>query len=350
MAAKHLGPENLQDKTIDSHSHAGVELKAYSRMEFPYAETIEGLYHRQISAGVDVNVVFPFSGDLFFDPVELREGIRTPARSPASRVPYAVENRLLLREVFEYCPELSLRFLPFVSMDPAREVAAQLDELNALDEEYAIYGLKINPVGCQSHVIKLLSEGRPLMELAERKGWPILFHTAPRVLDEYSGAEDVFQVVSECPGLRFCLAHCILFHRDLLDHAAEVANVWVDTAAMKIQVDLVRQLVEEGTVRGDQLIDADYSDYLNVMRAIVAAYPDTILWGSDTPAYSYICRRKQGEDTYRTFRYKGVYEDEIQALRGLSEEDRTRVSNGNTLAFLFGKTSPADEGQDSQDS
>ena len=146
MAIRRMAPSDLEGKTIDVHSHVGVSLKSYACLEYPYAQTIEGLYYRQLACHVDVNVVFPFSPDLHFDLQRLIEGTVTPDSHPISPAPYVKENRLLMQEVFHWCPELQHRFLPFVSVDPGRNVAAQIAELERLESEFPIYGIKILPV------------------------------------------------------------------------------------------------------------------------------------------------------------------------------------------------------------
>jgi hypothetical protein len=62
-----------------------------------------------------------------------------------------------------------------------------------------------------------------------------------------------------------------------------------------------------------------------------------MLWGSDSPWYTFICRRKQGEGSYLEFRLKARYEDEKAALDALSDDLRVRACNSNTLRFLFGE-------------
>ncbi len=331
----HLTREALQGKVIDSHAHLGVSVKAYASLEYPYAQSLEDLYYRQRAGGVDVNVVFPFTPDLFFDPRALIRGECVPAQPPLSPAPYALENRLLLREVFNYFPELAARFLPFISIDPGRLVAEQLDELHALEAEFPIYGIKIVPVFCQSPVTNLLAEGRPFLDFARTRNLPLLLHTTADPRETYSTAALAFQVIDANPDLRFCLAHCIGFHRGFLDRAAALPNVFVDTAAMKIQV----QLAHEGSeimAAGDDRFPADYADHTRVMQALATAYPDTLIWGSDAPAYSYIARRKQGEGHYLDFRLKAGYDDEVAALHALPVGLRRRVSNENTLRWLFG--------------
>lgn len=329
--------QDFTGKTIDAHSHIGVSLKAYGRMEYPYAQSVEDLRYRQLSAGVDINVVFPFSPDLHFSLTDLiASGKVKKAELPLSPSPYAVENRLLMREIYDYCPEASAHFIPFVSADPGRAVSEQLAELKGLEEEYPVYGLKIIGVACQTRVTELLSTSQALLDFAEERNIPVLFHTTSTADDEYSNAALVLKVVRLRPGVRFCLAHCILFHRGFLDEASSLPNAWVDTAAMKIQVDLVNDCVKGGMKRED-LIDSDYSDYRVVMRDICERYPGMMLWGTDAPAYSYFSKRKQGAGTYRSFAYKGSYEEEVAGLRCLPETLQKQISNHNTVAFLFGK-------------
>ena len=337
MATKHLTRNDLKGKVIDVHSHVGIALKEYCCGEYPYAQTADGIYYQQLAGGVDVNVVFPFMPDLFFEPTKLLRGEKVPAREPLSKSPYATDNLILMREVFDYCPDRSHRFLPFVSLDPGRCVAEQLAALERLDEQYPIYGIKIHPVGCQSHALEFLGKGEPFLDFAQERDIPFLFHATTVPNDEYSQASDILQIAQSRPALRFCLAHCLFFHYELLEQASRMPNVWVDTAALKIQVDVLLQLVGEGIVKASDLLDIDYSDYREVMVFLCTTYPDTILWGTDSPAFTYHCRRNQGDDMYQEFALKGRYEDEVAALNALPEELRRKASNTNTQDFLFGR-------------
>jgi predicted TIM-barrel fold metal-dependent hydrolase len=336
MAERHMQPSDLLGKVIDVHSHLGVSLKMYANVEFPYAQSIEGLHYRQLAAGVDVNVVFPFSPDLFFDPNALMAGEMVPAERPLSEVPYGVENRMLMHEIFRFCPEHRERFLPFVSIDPGRKVEGQIAALEELEREFPIYGIKISPVGCQTRITELLDRGRPFLDFARQRDLPLLLHTTVDPRETYSHARYAFEVIEATPDLRFCLAHCIAFHRGFLDRAAAMENVWVDTSALAIQV----QVVASGSsvmATGSDRFGADYGDFRRVMVALAEAYPEMILWGTDSPYYSFIARRKQGEGAFAEFRLKGRYEGEKAALDSLPAGLREKVSNTNTLRFLFGK-------------
>lgn len=336
MANKHLSKADLKGKVIDAHSHVGVSIKMYSRGEYPYAQTIEGLYYQQLSGGVDVNVVFPLCADLYFEPEGLLQGNLIPAAKPLSDIPYKTENLLLMREVFDYCPELSDRFVPFVSVDPARDVAGQIKELESIEKKYPIYGIKVIPVGCQSRALELLDKGKSFLDFAAERNIPFLFHATTIPNDEYSQASDIFKIIDRRSELRFCLAHCLIFNKHFLDLADEAPNVWVDTAAMKIQVDVANEMVEQKLIKSSDLIDADFNDYREVMKTICQMYPDTIIWGTDSPAYVYHCMRQQGKGLSQEFALKGTYGNELEALNSLSATQRTKVSNANTLEFLFG--------------
>ena len=335
MVSKHIRREDLVGKVVDAHAHAGINIKAFAETGFPYCSSIEDLYYRHLANGVDCSVVFPITPELYFDiPHYAQTGKLIPAARPISPAPYVQENRMLLHDVFRFNPEKANHFLPFLSVDPGRKVQEQLAALRELEQEYPIYGFKINPVGCQTKVTKLLEEGEAFLEFARERNWPLLFHVTVDPGEEFSGVEDTFSVVEKHPELRYCLAHCVGFHRGHLDRADAMPNVWVDTSALKIQVQLVHDnspIMPQPAER----IECDYSDHLQVMQALVRRYPQTIIWGSDAPYHSYITRRLQAEGYYFEFRLKGTYEQEKAAWDVLPPDERAQLGS-NTLQFVFG--------------
>jgi predicted TIM-barrel fold metal-dependent hydrolase len=335
MIKRHIWPEDLVGKTIDIHSHVGIQIREAAHISFPYCASIEDLYYRQRANGVDVSVVFPIGPELFFDiPAFVETGRLVPAEKPISKAPYERENRLMLTDVFKFCPEHQDRFLPFISVDPGRKVQEQLEVLRELEDEFPIYGAKIAPVACQSRVTELLGEGEAFLEFFAERNWPVLFHVAVSRGEEFSQAADTFEVIECHPELRYCLAHCIGLHRDFLERADALPNVWVDTSALKIQVQLA---YEDSPLMAlpPERFDCDCSDYIQVMRTLVERFPTTIIWGSDAPYHSYITRRLQAEGVYAEFRLKGTYEQEKAALDALSPAQREQ-NNRNALRFLFG--------------
>jgi len=337
MVTKHLKSADLRGKVIDSHVHLGISVKSYASMEFPYAQSLEDHYYRQLCGGVDASIVFPYAPDLYFDPQALvRRGECVPGNPPISPTPYGIENRMVIREIFEYFPELAQRFIPFISFDPGRAVEDQIQAALELERQWPIYGIKIVPVLCQSPVTCLLKEGLPIIEFARERNLPILLHTTPDSSERYSYTPMTFEVVEQNLDVRFCLAHCIGFSRAHLDRANELPNVFVDTAALKIQAQLMHEDCES-VPDHEKRFPTNYADHKSVMMDLMRAYPNTLIWGSDAPAYSYFCHRKQGEDYYVDFKLKARYEDEVAALDALPADLRTQASNTNTLRFLFGE-------------
>jgi hypothetical protein len=337
-ARPHMSPDTLVGRTIDAHAHVGISVKGYACLEFPYCQSLEGLAYRQAANDVDASVVFPLGPDLFFDLHELvQRGVAVPAEEPLSAVPYGRANEMVLNEVYLYCPELRDRFLPFVCVDPGREVAGQIELLRRLEQQFPIYGIKVSPVLCQSPITSLLEAGAAFTDFARARDLPFLFHTTLDPREGYSHADSAFEVIEANPDLRVCLAHCIGFGQSHLERADDMDNVWVDTAAMKIQV----QLAAEGSplmASDGERVPADYDDHRDVMRCLVERFPDTFIWGSDSPAYAYICRRQQGEGVVEEFRLKATYEDEVAALLSLNTSAQRRAANTNTIRWLFGNS------------
>lgn len=331
--------DQLAGRVIDVHTHLGFSIKALAALEYPYAQSAEGLYYRQKANGVDVSVVFPFSPELFFDPVEFLAGNAVPARQPLSPAPFETENRMILREIYEFCPEYRGRFMPFFGIDPGREVARQVAVLEELAKQYPVYGMKVMATASQMPINRLLEEGRPLLDFARSRNLPLLFHATADPDEPYSHAGLCFEVIDANPDLRFTLAHCIGFLKEWLDRAHAAPNVWVDTSAFVIQVQATHDNNPIMAKEADRF-PADYSSPADVLQRMVKAYPDTILWGTDSPYYQFISRRKQGlgdgPSAFREFRLKARYEDEKAALDSLPPEDRARISNRNTLRYLFG--------------
>ncbi len=333
--------ERLRGKIVDVHAHVGMSLKAYASGEYPYGDTVEGLYYRRAANGVDLGVVFPLAPELHFDLYELiRTGRLVRDESPVSPSPYALENRMLFTELFDYCPELCDRFIPFVCIDPERDVPAQIDAIGEIADRYPIYGLKVSPVLCQAPIGSLNGPGAPLLDYAARNDIPVIAHVTAHPGERYSQVSDTIEVAARRPDVRFCLAHCAAFHALFLEEAARLDNVWVDTSAIKIQVDAARQGLDF-MPKAEERFVSDYSDHRTVMRDLAARYPETIVWGSDSPAYAYIARRNQGDGSMYTFRLKGVFEDEKAALDALDEPLRMQVGSENAIRLLFGAAGSA---------
>lgn len=128
-----------------------------------------------------------------------------PAAKPLPSAPYALENRLLVTDVFRFCPEHSHRFLPFISVDPGRMVKEQIAALEELGQEFPIYGVKISPILAQSSVLELLGVGEAFLQFFAQRNWPVLFYASIDPSDPYSRAADIFRVIDRHSELHYLL-------------------------------------------------------------------------------------------------------------------------------------------------
>jgi predicted TIM-barrel fold metal-dependent hydrolase len=221
--------------------------------------------------------------------------------------------------------------MPFACIDPLRRVKVQLRELARLADEYPLYGLKVSGVTIQSSHRRLLGTASGFIDFARERDLPVLLHTTAYEGDRFCHSAINLAVVRAFPAVRFCLAHCMGFDKAYLDQAGALPNAWVDSAAMKIQVQATEVIAPP-----ERRFESDYGDYRAVFADLVKAYPRTMLWGSDAPAYTYIERRRYADGSWVNFRLQGSYAQEKAALDALSPAQRRQVANRNTLAFLFG--------------
>jgi predicted TIM-barrel fold metal-dependent hydrolase len=311
---------------IDCHNHIGVDLLFYLRGEFPYAQDLYRLVTEGSALGVDRWIVFPLVSNLSLDFQQMREGkILFPG---FETVPYAFENRRTLREIYKLFPNLSRLTLPFVMVDPMRETEAQAAELRKLRDEYRFYGLKIQSTVIQSDIKCLQQQGRVFVELAQEWDIPFLIHSSVFAEDRWAQASDILDIAQANPKVRFCLAHSCRFDRECLDRVNALPNTWFDCSAHCIHCDAaVRDLPI--IAAQPRRFGTDYRDAGKVLGDLAAAYPKKLLWGSDSPFYSYVGRFDGG-----LLALMSSYERETNALKSQTPQVIANIANRNILDFL----------------
>ena len=329
---KRITRRQLDGEIIDVHTHVGIALCTYLMGSYPYGQSAESLLYRMNANGVHGAVAFPTWESVYFDTARfLKDRVCVAARPRIAAAPYILENRLLCEEVYHKTPSAAGRIPPFAAADPARAVERQVSELERLAHEYPIYGIKLSGVMIQSSHRHLLGKGAPLVHLARQRNWPILLHSTAYEGDQFCHNAINLEVARHYRRVRFCLAHCLGFDKACLDEADAMENVWVDSAAMKIQVE-----PDEILAPPERRFPSDYRDYKRVFGDLVRAYPATMLWGSDSPAYTCVQRRTYADGSQVDFTLQGSYEQEKAALDSLDARRRLAVANRNTCRFLFG--------------
>ncbi|MFA5688663.1 MAG: amidohydrolase family protein [Kiritimatiellales bacterium] len=322
-------------KLIDVHTHTGMDAVNFYRGDFPYAQSAEDLLVRLDRWGVDVAVTFPFLYSRWFDFADFLQGRMTRAAA-AFDAPYAPENELLCREIYEAYPQCAGRLLPFMFFDPARAQKEQVAVLRRLSEKYPVFGLKTASSYLHAQITELLSAGSVLLDFAVEQNWPVMIHTAVHPDDPWANVHKILDVVKARPDVRFCLAHTCRFDRRALDEAAELPNCFVDFSAFNIHCQLAIDNHPAVAVP-EKRFSADYSNHAVAMKTIAEAYPETMIWGTDSPYYCFMSRfiNESGEEII--VQLSCATDTEINEFNKLPETMRRQIGIYNSQRWLLGE-------------
>ncbi|MGE9290288.1 MAG: amidohydrolase family protein [Puniceicoccales bacterium] len=308
---------------IDAHNHIGIEWINYLLGDHPYAQSLEDLFIKARSTPVTHWVAFPF----------VSYAREFPALTPDagdifSEVPYALANLRLLEEVQRDAEEKPRAVLPFVMVDPERDVHKQVKALRKMSESHSIFGIKVQSTIIQSRIARLMDESKALVDLAAEWDVPMLIHSSIHPEDAWSQCSDILAVAESRPEVRFVLAHSCRFHRPSLDRIAELSNAWFDCSAHRIHC----QLAVGDSLAVARTEDRFVSDYRNpaeVLRDLYESYPNKLIWGTDSPYYSWRSSRGELPESFLS-----SYEGEWDCVEALPVAGRKAVTSGNTLAWL----------------
>ena len=320
---------NHKSEIIDCHTHVGISINNYlATASYPYALTIEDLVVRMDFLGIDKSVVFPFESS-YYPLLGEDQALKSPAMSS---FPYEKENENLLREIYDIFPEFSERLIPFMMFDPSRETEKQAVHLCELRKKYKICGLKTVTTYIQAFVSDF-KEGNPIRDFAIEHKLPLTFHCSWPKSDIWANVFDVLDVAEKNPNLNFGVAHTARFSKEALDRADVLPNCFVDISAFKIHCDLATQN-STSIAEVDKRFTADYSAPAKVLEALAETYPNTIIWGSDTPYHNFAQKYVDAEGKLIDVKLKASYDDEINILKSLPEQLIEQISNNNTLKYL----------------
>ncbi|NQU39885.1 MAG: amidohydrolase family protein [Lentisphaerae bacterium] len=330
-----------QSQLIDVHTHVGTDPANFLRGDFPYAQSAEDLVVRMDRWGVDTAVCFPFLYTSYFDMAAFNKGRMLKRRSKDPLVPYGVENARLCQEIYEAYPACAGRLLPFMFMDPSRDPAGQVEQLERLADQYPVFGLKTATSYLQSHITDLLGKGECLLDFASEHNVPFMLHTSVAPGDPWANVHTILDVVRKRQDVRFCLAHTCRFDRDALEQAAALPNCYVDYSAFHIHCDLVKMESTSVAAKPHRFPTA-YRQCAKAMAAIATAYPDTMMWGTDSPYYCFMSRFTDDKGHTQISKLKCDTDAEITTFRKLPATMQRRIGYDNTIRFLFGnKGEPA---------
>lgn len=295
--------------------------------DFPYGQHLEDMVTHGREIGIRRWVVFPMVSNLSLSVAAFREG-KITTEGALENVPYEFENWRMMQEIYDLFPEEGAHVWPFAILDPARNVAGQVAALRRLREKYPFYGLKIQATIIQSPITALNGEGAAFLDLCAEWDIPMLIHSSVLPSDVWSQASDIVDIAKSRPEVRFCIAHSCRFDRTQLDRIAELPNAWFDCSAHRIHCDLV--------LRGSAVVapperrfKSEYGSPSQVLHDLAVAYPGKMMWGSDSPYYSWVAM-----DGALPLSLRSTYDLEVGALLALPAGLTHEISETNILNCL----------------
>lgn len=313
---------------IDCHNHVGADLLFYLHGDFPYAQHLVAMHDEGRALGVDRWIVFPFVSHLALDVTAFAANEIKDEQGRLHDVPYAFENRRLMREIYDLFPDEGKRMMPFAMVDPMRNTAAQAKELRKLRADYRFYGIKLQTTILQADIKHLNDAGKVFLELAAEWDLPFLIHSSITESDIWAQCGDILDIAEANPHLRFLLAHSCRYDKPSLDRVNALPNTWFDCSAHRIHCEGVMKEMPF-VAKKHRRFDTDYTDPARVIADLAAAYPTKFCWGSDSPFYSYAA-----EINNEVVRLISTYKKEVEALTASGPDVVNRIANTNTRAFL----------------
>lgn len=318
---------DLENKLIDSHTHAGMSLSNFFDDKYPYCYSLIEIDKCIGENNFDLACVFPFPAYVCGTNIKISEEQRQILYPIFESVPYKQTIAKMLVEIERFKLK---SILPFGMFSINYAVEEQLEYLEEVADR--IYGLKYYPDADARKISELKEYGRPFLEYLIRHNLPLVFHVSENAClrdQGFSNVMDAIQLAEEFPKLRIAVAHMGHFSKVAMEKALELklSNLYFDVSPL-LHICHIR------TINGGNVLDLNYASPKDVLNGLMQLFPNNLLWGSDMP-FNFTCNLNNPN---HNFDYKSfTVEENTAVLNEISGEYKMKMCSENVIDFLFGK-------------
>ncbi len=300
---------------IDVHTHIGINAKRLFAGIYPSCQGVIDILLKMDLAEVDYAITFPFEATLFDNPNDYSNLNPTGLMD----FPYAKENQYLL----QYTKQLGNgRLLPFINIDPKREIDKQLAQIEIWSKQYQIFGIKVHTKSMQTRGDELIDS--PFIPIIKKHNWPILFHS---YMQEIAHPSCILKFALAYPDIRVGIAHLgggiVEFYQELDKY--KPSNVFIDTSPF---IASCKDLPYDSKNRGFNILDLPYNQPVETLKKLMDIYGGYLMFGSDEPFTTYVNPSEDAQTTISTV------VDEMKIVNSLDPEYKKQLTETNPIRFL----------------
>lgn len=309
-----------QELVVDGHTHCGADHYNIIHNRYPATQNVIDLVSKMKNNGIDFSLTFPCpSSSYYFDFYSIAQSSSLKINKPAENFPYQFANKQLMLEIELFGEN---RIFPFLSIYPGVKEDEQIEYIDGLAHKNLIFGLKLHTLATNKSSLSLVNS--KLIQIADKYSLPITFHSGP---DEFSSPLDTLKLSSLYPNIRIDIAHLGQFDGKFFDELSNgnYPNVFIDSSPI---ISLCKLSESEFNNIHPKRANLNYLNPKSTLIQVFNLFPNALIWGTDEPWTTIT----NGKEVLK----KVTYSEESGLLRSLPKDIRIKISNTNTMRYLFG--------------
>lgn len=282
-------------------------------MEYKYTSNVHDLLTTLIWHGVEKAICSPEPHGWL-----ISNQAMTDRQTIATKdIPYAQDNISLLELKEKY--DINNIILPFRIIDTRRKVKEQIKTAEQNLKDKSFYWIKFHCQVLDANITDI--DNTDIIPFLKESKLPVLLHSWIRKDKRLSS--HIFALAEKYPEINFCTAHMWRFEKkfwDLCNNKGIPPNLFIDTSPFYTVCHLIDGYTDQNILA--KILKLDFKQTKDIFKEFAERYQDNLMRGSDYPYTSYPW-------------YQWSYKENIDLLGILDEATRTKISQKNTLHFLW---------------